>query len=434
MKNKIPFIFLLGLFLFKQVISQSNDSISCYLNELVTSYKSECEKYSNKFFGVSLYVPQMFVDRQSRITYINPGEINDSLCNNSIKITCIDKLPDSISIANSDILWNGTRYAMFALPLPKAKEDIMELIAHESFHVIQYKLNLRPNTCSNIHLDDFEGKFWLQMEFRALFDAIKDTVNRDINIKNALIFRKYRHSLYPYADSFEQNLEILEGLANYTGWKFSNKTKDQLIEFLDNSINNLYTNMSLSRNFAYISGLLYGYLFDKACDNWYSEININSDFGFLIEKLYDVKIDRAQDLQTLANNCIKQYNGMEIYNKEKIYFKRRKKLANRLKNKLLYDNNIIATLEDPSFELRSNIILTIDTTGTAYNNIRVSDNWGILSTKAPGLLCNNKFYISINRLKKVDPNTYQGKGWKLILYDGYYLHKFNKSYMISKID
>jgi hypothetical protein len=70
----------------------------------------------------------------------------------------------------------------------------------------------------NEHLDTLEGRFWMQLEWRALRRAIESSgSDRTAAIADALAFRRERRRLFPGAADNERRDEIREGLASYTG-------------------------------------------------------------------------------------------------------------------------------------------------------------------------------------------------------------------------
>jgi hypothetical protein len=75
-------------------------------------------------------------------------------------------------MANTAIDWQGDRWAMVMLPLPEDAYTRRVLLAHESFHRIQPKLGLTSKEVANAHLDTVEGRYLMQLEWRALAAAL----------------------------------------------------------------------------------------------------------------------------------------------------------------------------------------------------------------------------------------------------------------------
>jgi hypothetical protein len=87
------------------------------------------------------------------------------------------------------------------------------LLLHECFHRLQKKLGLPARDAVNNHLDTLNGRIWIQMEWRALERALRQTgPARQAAIADALLFRSYRRSLFPGSANHENALELNEGL------------------------------------------------------------------------------------------------------------------------------------------------------------------------------------------------------------------------------
>lgn len=86
-------------------------------------------------------------------------------------------------------------WVMVPWPLPKEKRERMLFLAHEMFHRVQGKLGLSPPDIAPTHLDTRDGRIWLQLEWRALEAALRQTgPERRRATTDALIFRAYRRS------------------------------------------------------------------------------------------------------------------------------------------------------------------------------------------------------------------------------------------------
>src|SRR5713101_7684286 len=73
-------------------------------------------------------------------------------------------------------------------------------------------------TGQNRHLDTIEGRYWLQLEWRALAQALRlSGQERTRALRDARAFRLTRRTTFPGAAENERLDEIREGLAQYTG-------------------------------------------------------------------------------------------------------------------------------------------------------------------------------------------------------------------------
>src|SRR4029079_12075047 len=93
---------------------------------------------------------------------------------------------------------------------------------HELWHRIQDQLGLPSSGASNDHLDTRDGRYWLQLEWRALAAALATSgPDEKRAITDAALFRTRRHRIFPGGADEERAMEMHEGLAEYTGVRLS---------------------------------------------------------------------------------------------------------------------------------------------------------------------------------------------------------------------
>ncbi|MGH9423271.1 MAG: hypothetical protein ACRD3J_25070 [Thermoanaerobaculia bacterium] len=113
-----------------------------------------CARDGGRMWGVNVCGPTMVVDRQTRAVAANqPAPAT---------------LPKEIGIANTAVDWDGVYWTMIAGPLPDDPFARKMLLAHESFHRIQKGIGFPQAEAANAHLDSVDGRYWLQLEWRAL--------------------------------------------------------------------------------------------------------------------------------------------------------------------------------------------------------------------------------------------------------------------------
>src|SRR3954468_12580230 len=166
--------------------------------------RAMCARDAGRMWGVRICGPTMIVDRQTRAVAANEA--------------APATLPKGIGIANMAVDWNGARWTMVMGPLPEDAFARRMLLAHESFHRVQAKLGFPSTGPSNAHLDSVDGRYWLQLEWRALAKALRGDRQA---VRDALAFRAKRRALIAAAANDERELEMHEGLAEYTGVAFA---------------------------------------------------------------------------------------------------------------------------------------------------------------------------------------------------------------------
>jgi hypothetical protein len=92
-------------------------------------------------------------------------------------------------------------------------------------------------------------------------------------------------------------------------------------------------------------------------------------------------------------------------------------------------------LESPYFDFEPEDIHPLDTLGTLYSSIRISDNWGKLTVDKGGCLVSNNFkYLRITaKGYKANKNHISGEGWLLILNKDWELIPVDQNYFVRKL-
>lgn len=430
MKQTFTFIILFilfGQYLVGQQKTFSADSISIFYNE----FKTEAEKNID-LWNKNLYGPILFIDPKTRKIFANESDENGALKAAGDIYTGV--LPDKINIANTAVNWNGNRWAMIMLPLPKNKYDRIGLLAHESFHRIQPSLGFELNNVENNHLDQKEGRVYLRLELEALKRALKAASEKELkkHLINALTFRKYRHQLYSGSGSSENLLELNEGLAEFTGIIGSGRNEEQILSSLFNGIDEFFNNPTFVRSFAYHTVPVYGYLLYNKDKSWNKKITSKTDLTDYFIKAFSIRIDT--DLNEIVKRLADDYNGSKIIEEEAKREEKIKALIAEYKSKFIDQPHFEIKFEKMNVSFDPRNIMPIEDKGTVYPTIRVTDKWGILTVENGALMSSNWDKISISVPLKTEDKNISGDGWFLELADGYEIKKneTNGNYVLVK--
>lgn len=414
-------ILITAVFVLNQSIkgqqSVSHDSISVFFDELKTAAHANTELWSKDLYG-----PTILINPESRTFFANEQDDVGSLQPNGNIYSGV--LPGNINIANTAIDWNGKKWAMIMLPLSQNKHNRINLLAHESFHRIQPSLGFTFKNSDNNHLDQKEGRIYLRLELEALKKAIQSRSEKEKqeHLTNALTFRKYRHQLYENSDSSENQLELNEGLAEFTGVIISNRNKTDVSAFFQNEINEFFKNPTFVRSFAYYTIPVYGYLLYDKDKNWNKAISVSTDLTDYFIKAFNISIPR--DLKKAVQVVSAVYNGKKIQKEEAEREERTKKLIAEYKLKLIIQPHFEIKFEKMNISFDPRNIVPVEDKGTVYPNIRVTDRWGILTVdKGAALMSPNWDKISISNPVKTEGKKISGEGWILELTDGYTVGK-----------
>ncbi|ROH97706.1 hypothetical protein [Chryseobacterium daecheongense] len=409
----IPILFLMSIQLsFAQEVSIFQDSISANFNEI----KIEADKHK-QLWGKDLYGPMLLVDPDTRQIFANFSDSTGILKQDGKIYSGI--LPAEINIANTAVNWNGRRWAMIMLPLPVNKQDRINLLAHELFHVSQPLLGFQLFNVENNHLDEKNGRIYLRLELEALKKALQahNETERKTYLTHALTFRKYRYLLYPGAYITENLLELNEGIAEYTGSVISGRDRKQSSEHFIESINSFLSNPTFVRSFAYQTTPVYGYLLNNTKKGWNREITVKTNLTEYFIKAFNITL--PNDLRKATALILHQYNGKAIISEEEARENKTKKLIAEYKSKFITQPHFELVFEKMNVSFDPRNIIPIEDKGTVYPNIRVTDKWGILTVENGALMSSKWDKILVTSPLKIENKIITGEGWLLELNDGY---------------
>lgn len=395
------------------------------LNELENAFKKD----GGKLWDYKLNGPILIINRDTRTIIANEQDKQGSFTKQGSFY--IGEFPKDMNIANTAVDWNDKRWTMVALPLPATKADRLNLLIHESFHKIQPVIGFDSiNTIQSVHLDSKEGRIYLKLELEALKKALSSG-KPEIHIKNALLFRQYRYQLFPEAKKAENSLELLEGLAEYTGSILSGRTEDELKKHYISQIEWFYTMPTFMRSFAYFTIPVYGYFMQQTNPKWNLRIDKKtklSDFILVFYKVEKSKLNKSQIEQTG-----KLYNMDSIRTFENNREQKRIEKINQYKAKFLGNNVFSINLEKMSIGFDPRNLIPLDTLGTVYPNLRITDIWGVLEVDSCGALLSPDYQrVSVSNPEQITDTLISGKGWRLTLNEQWVIEEKAGKYNLLK--
>lgn len=374
-----------------------------------------CSRDNGKLWGVSLCGPMVFVDRKTRTAVANQAD-KEGILTKSGNVF-VGELSAKINIANTATDWAGMKWTMIVFPLPEDKYHRANLMAHELWHRIQNEIGFPSSGAANNHLDSRDGRVWLQLEWRALAAALPSRgEQRRQAIADALLFRAYRRAIFPQAASQEREMEMHEGLAEYTGVKLSGSPN--LAQYVvDKDIKEATSKQTFVRSFAYASGPAYGVLLDATGTNWRKGLKKDNDLGLLLQERLAIK--PPQNIKERAEARAKNYDGDTLQAVEMERENNRQKLLATYRAKLVDGPVLAIPLQKMSMQMNPGNLVPLDSFGTVYPDIRVVDVWGIL-TVSKGALINSTFSrVYVSAPSGLSSSPIQGDGWTLELNPGW---------------
>lgn len=390
-----------------------------------------CDRDGGKLWGKNLYGPVMFIERSTRKITANQPDKEGLLKLSDGVYT--GEYPWKNIITISAIEFGGTLYGIAPLPVEEDQFRLVTRAIHALFHRYQKEKGIYPEYFNETEMDEREARIWIKLEWKALRKAIdSDGEEQRLAIRDALIFRGSNRETFPGHAESANRFENYEGLATFTYLLLTANSQEDYRKSLFDYLDWLYNFQSYSRSYGSIHGALYATLMHNK-DYDFSTINSDTaDLARIVKQLYQIELPVV--CRDVAGSISMNYNISEIQEQEDT---RIRGIQDRLKGQLSQFTEkpvVLLELESPSFDFEPEDVSYLDTLGTLYSTMRVSDNWGKLSVDKTGCLVSNNFKnlrIPAKGLK-TEKNHISGEGWQIILNEGWSLFESGENFFIRK--
>ncbi|MBN2209500.1 MAG: hypothetical protein JW759_09420 [Candidatus Coatesbacteria bacterium] len=375
-----------------------------------------CRRDDGALWDVQLYGPMLLVEPNSRQVVANRPDAERNLAR-SDKLY-VGEFPKELNVANGVADWGRVHWTILMWPLPAERNERVRLMLHELWHRVQDDIGLPATNPANGHLDTREGRYWLQLEWRALHKSLTcegEASRRAVG--DAICFRNYRRGLFPDASAEERALEMHEGLAEYTGVRLSSSGAREAMSIAARCLQNAPDNPTFVRSFAYASGPAYGLLLDIYDAMWRIGLWPSDDLGLLLSDALSIPL--PQGLAAEARRRASDYGGDALLASET---KRHRVQQDRAADYLA------RLVEGPVLELpnhRMSVqfdprnLFPLGEHGTVYPTARLTDDWGVL-TASNGVLIGPDWraaFVTAPAGPRARPLA--GDGWVLELNEGW---------------
>jgi hypothetical protein len=380
------------------VLGQVDDQrAQAYFKEAATL----CEREGGRLWGVSLIGPMVIADPVTHTIATNQPAPNVPR-------------PPTLGFANSAMKWGDVRWSTFVWQMIPADDQHARgrLMLHELYHRIQPQLGFEVRDGNNDHLDTLDGRYWMQLEWRALSKAIRSSgQERTAALRDALVFRLARRAQFSGAAENENLLEINEGLAQYTGTVASVSTRGEALDDAIDQLAKAPQNQTFIRTFAYASGVAYGLLLDDFSPGWARKVKQSDDLGQLV--MAAAKIKPAESSTAAAS----RYDGPTLrLAEEKREVERKARIAG-LRRRFV-DGPLLVLPAGGNFTFSPAGMTAIPGAGTIYPNFRITSKWGSLEA-AEVLMSTDKTTLTVPAPTAIEGTKLQGEGWAITLSPGW---------------
>ncbi|MEO7165731.1 MAG: hypothetical protein ABI787_06420 [Spartobacteria bacterium] len=408
------------VFLFGGLAGSRSVTASALSARAALPYFQEADTISRaddgRLWGITLGGPLLLVDPETRIVLANQPDTQGRLMRDGPLLR--GKLPTDILLANSAVEWSQTKWAMIMLPLPEDRYSRATLMVHELWHRVQDELGLPSSDAQNNHLDTRDGRYWIQLEWRALAAALAtEGPKRAAAITDAATFREQRRLLFPGAAAQENAMEMHEGLAEYTGVKLSG-APDLARFVIEGDLRAAPAKETFVRSFAYANGPAYGILLDTIGKEWRKGLKPTTDFAALL-------LDRAglalpSDVSAAAKKRAPAYNAAALATEEDAREKKQRAKTQAYRARLVDGPVLKLPLRNMKMEFDPGNLVPLDSLGAVYPQIRIVDDWGVLTVSSQGALLSAGFSeATVAQPTETKAPALTGDGWTLELKPGW---------------
>lgn len=360
-----------------------------------------CAREGGKLWGTSLCGPMVFADPVTK-TIATSQPPPDA------------PRPPALGFANSALSWGDTRWSTYVWQMIPAGDPKRRarLFMHELFHRVQPDLGFVPREAPNDHLDDLEGRYWMQLEWRALTRALETSGEKRAQaIRDALAFRAARRARFPGAAESERLLEMNEGLAQYTGTVSAFESPAEAVADAIDQLRKAPENQTFVRTFAYPSGAAYGLLLDAYSPGWTRKFKGADDLGEWLKR--EARLEPEKN----ARKAAKRYDGPALRAaEEKRDVEQKEKIA-ALKRRFV-DGPVLIVPRDGNASFTTAGITPIPGFGTVYPTFRVTGEWGSLEA-AQVMVSTDRGFLSLPEPRAPEGSVVRGDGWKVTLAPGW---------------
>ncbi|MGC2656365.1 MAG: hypothetical protein WA324_00200 [Bryobacteraceae bacterium] len=376
--------------------------------------KQLSDKDAGHLWGIPLYGPMIFASPVTHEAVANQADGSGVLHETDGVWT--GTLPANVMIANTAFWWGGKHWTMVMWPLSSSSLPRGRLLAHEMYHRLQDDLRLPAKNPQNPQLDTLDGRYWLQLEWKALALAlISHGSEQQQAISDASAFRARRHTILAGTAESERQLEMNEGLAEYTGYALYAPDAASARWRLVNDLVNPQA-QTFVRSFAYLSGPAYGLLLDERMPKWRSTLNAASDLGAMLGATV------VNQKQLSADARSKEYGGavLRITEEERAATAAAEQAKYR---QLLVDGPVLVlpSAGHFNFGFNPNNVVALPGYGNVYPTFHVSDDWGKLEVEGGALMNDSYSMVTVSAPKSTTVSHISGDGWNLDLAAGWHI-------------
>lgn len=327
--------------------------------------------------------------------------------------------PEGFTFSNTAVDFAGERWAEVMAPLPTETYLRIRLLIHESFHRVQPEIGLDGPSPLNDHLDEKDGRLWFRMELRALAQAVRSKdlpASRKAAI-DAMSFRSYRNQLFPGSAKTEDELELHEGIPEYTGTVVALNVTGENMERLARETENFEQRTTYVRSAAYGTGPALGVLLDRYSPGWRNSLKTKSMAEMLSSAL---RLPRGESPEQLRHRAEAYAFKAVSFDEQQRSLVREQRMAEYRKLFITGPVLIFPETKELYRGFNPNNLVPFGEEGTVYPTGTFNAPWGSLEVSDGGaLVAKNNMSLRVSAPKDISGNPVNGAGWVLKLHAGW---------------
>ncbi len=364
-----------------------------------------CEREGGRTWGISLCGPIVIADPVTKAIATNQPPP-------------AAPRPAALGFANAAMKWGDTRWTTLVWQHLTASDTATRriILLHELFHRVQPQLGLLLPEPANDHLDTFAGRYWLQLEWRALARALGTSGDdRIAALRDAVAFRLARHREFPAAAENERVLVINEGLPQYTGTVAVFPDPGEAAASVVGQLARSEESATFVRTFAYGSGAAYGVLLDGWSPGWTRSFTSSSDLIRLVDSA--AGIPATAEAGAGAEAAAARYGGKELRASEERRDAEQRARVAAFRGRFV-DGPVLSLPRGRSASFVTNGMTPIPGAGTIYPTYRTTTDWGSLVADHV-LLSADGASLRLPAPSSTEGGTLRGDGWTIELTEGW---------------
>ena len=221
--------------------------------------------------------------------------------------------------------------------------------------------------------------------------------------------------MYPEHVNGECSLEVLEGLAEYTGRRLTFPSDRAFLRSMSD-LDRFYTSDNLTRSFAYLSGPLYGLILDQSGHRWQKEMTAASDLGSFVRDIYGIEL--PENLEKACETARLEYDFASIDDVEEAFDRLREERDAEIRRLFATDNVISLPCASLSIQFPPDGMIQMEDGSMVIYGGEAYCDWGY-AVGHPLKVAGDWRHIELPRLDtlSVQGDTVITSGWTLVKKD-----------------